>query len=107
MAFDLEVGAVRIRLELGHELVELGFRFIGKRRFAELELALVFTEHHGVDKPLRRFVQVVGLRANRVGLRVRGAGFGVGDTRGLPRLVRRALRHLRFLVHVADQAFIA
>ena len=34
VAFDLEVRAVRIRLQLGHELVELGFRFVRQNRLA-------------------------------------------------------------------------
>jgi len=92
---------------LVHQLVEFGFRFIGKRCFAELELALVFTEHHRVDKPLRGLVQLVGLRTNRVRLRARGARFGVSGTRGLARLICRALRRTRFPIHVADRAFIA
>ena len=67
VAFDLDEGAVRLGLQLLHELIDLGLRLVGHRRLAELEVALVLAQDHFVDEPLRGLLDGVGAGVHGLG----------------------------------------
>ena len=96
MAFDLDEAAVRLRLQLLHERVELGLRLVRHHRPAELEVPLVFAQDDFVDEPLGRLLDGVGLGR---GL----AGGGVGLVGPAARGLRCCLRPL---VDLGDLAFV-
>src|SRR5262245_46316472 len=106
VAFDLDEGAVRIALELGDHLVDLGLGFIRQIGLAELELAFVLADDHRVDEPLRRFVERVGSRADFGRPGAGGPGVVAGCVGGLLCGIGCALRRLRLRVHGVDRAFV-
>ena len=125
VAFDLDVGAVRVRLQLLHELIELGPDVLGNRRLTELEVALLFVQDDFVDNPLGRLLDRVGAgvdrgrgRAGRVSgpacshralIGGRGCLTDFGDLRlvgagPLLRLLERARQRVDLVVDLADFA---
>ena len=54
VTFDLDEVAARIGLEVRDHLVDALLDGLGQRRRSELELTLVFADHHFIDEPLRR-----------------------------------------------------
>ena len=83
MPLDFDVGALRLGLQRGDELIDLGFGFVRHDRFAELEVALVFAQDHFVDEPLAGLLDRLGASADRIGCRTRVTRTLVGGLRGL------------------------
>ena len=100
VALDLDEDALRIGLQLGHHLVDARLRLIGQLGLAELEVPLVFAQHHLVHEPPR-------CRLDRLSLAsLPAAAFSSACVGSLTRLLSRLAGRVGLRVDLADAGLV-
>src|SRR5262245_63986628 len=106
VAFDLDVGAVGLGLQLLDELIDRRRSIIRQLRLTEFEVALVLAQDHFVDQPLRGLLDRIRAGVHGVGRGLRGVS-ALPGSRGLA--VGRhclAVRGLCLLIDFRDLGFV-
>src|SRR4051812_21170833 len=104
--FDLDEDVVRVRLQLRDYFIEAHLRRVWQVGLAELEIALIFAEGDGVDKPPRRRDNLVNAATDRRYLSSHFSGFRRRGIRRRARILGRTTGRFGFLVDLADTPFV-